>query len=111
MVGIRAYNVLDQLKFKQRYLFDYVENGVILWCNTILPEDGETNLKTLLPTLFTLSRDRVTDENSAVEILAKKHALINYPNKINKDDFNGGYKNADYTSQASGPRNSPLFYL
>ncbi|WP_289064048.1 PIG-L family deacetylase [uncultured Zobellia sp.] len=89
VVGIRAYNVLDQLKFKQRYLFDYVENGGNLVVQYNTAGRWGDQFENLAPYPITLSRDRVTDENSAVEILAKKHALINYPNKINKDDFNG----------------------
>ena len=36
-----------------------------------------------------LSRDRVTDENSEVSIIAKNHALVNFPNAIEEKDFEG----------------------
>ncbi|SIS55074.1 GlcNAc-PI de-N-acetylase [Zobellia uliginosa] len=89
VVGIRAYNVVEELKFKQRYLFDYVENGgnLIVQYNTASRRGKQ--LENLAPYPITLSRDRVTDENSEVKILAKKHALMNYPNTIGQSDFEG----------------------
>ncbi len=89
VVGIRAYNVIPELKFKQQYLFDYVSNGgnLILQYNTAgrwaAAYDG------IAPYPLKLSRDRVTDENSDVEIIAKDHALVNFPNAITTEDFEG----------------------
>lgn len=89
VVGIRAYNVVDELKFKQRYLLDYVKNGgnLILQYNTA--DKNVSNMENLAPYPLSISRDRVTDEASEVKILAKNHPLVNYPNKITQDDFNG----------------------
>jgi len=89
VVGIRAYNVVKELKFKQKYLFDYVEAGgnLILQYNTAGRWDAQ--FENLAPYPIKLSRDRVTDENSSVEIIAKNHELVNYPNKITKADFDG----------------------
>jgi len=89
VVGIRAYNVLDELKFKQRYLFDYVEKGGNLVVQYNTAGRWGDQFENLAPFPITLSRDRVTDENSEVEIVAKKNALVNYPNKIEENDFNG----------------------
>lgn len=89
VVGIRAYNIVDELKFKQRYLLDYVKGGgnLIVQYNTAGRWDKQfTNIS---PFNLKLSRDRVTDENSAVNILAKDHALVNFPNPIVAEDFNG----------------------
>ncbi len=36
-----------------------------------------------------LSRDRVVEEDAVVTLLAKKHELLNLPNKINLSDFEG----------------------
>ncbi|MET6990906.1 PIG-L family deacetylase [Sediminicola arcticus] len=89
VVGIRAYNVVDALRFKQKYLLDYVKNGgnLIIQYNT----SGRSGLDfpNLAPYKLTVSRDRVTDENSEVTILAKEHPIVNVPNKINASDFNG----------------------
>ncbi len=89
VVGIRAYNVVEELKFKQRYLLDYVKEGgnLIIQYNT----SGRNGLdmENLAPYPLSISRDRVTDETSDVNILANRHAVVNYPNKITKNDFNG----------------------
>lgn len=89
VVGIRAYNVVNELKFKQRYLLDYVKDGgnLIVQYNT----SGRWNkqFENIAPYPLKLSRDRVTDENSEVSIIAKKHALVNFPNPIEEKDFEG----------------------
>ncbi len=89
VVGIRAYNVVDELKFKQNFLLDYVKNGgnLILQYNT----SGRTGLKfeNLAPYSLEVSRDRVTDENAPVTILDPKHPIMNFPNKIEPKDFEG----------------------
>lgn len=89
VVGIRAYNTVDELKFKQKYILDYVKNGgnVIVQYNTnrrIKVDPSE-----LAPYSLQLSRDRVTDENAKVDIIAKDHSLVNFPNKIEANDFEG----------------------
>lgn len=90
VVGIRAYNVVDELKFKQKFLLDYVNQGgtIIVQYNTTW-RNGDFPVKNLAPYQLQLSRDRVTDENSAVEVLTQNHSLINFPNKISQSDFNG----------------------
>ncbi|WP_417557088.1 PIG-L family deacetylase [Mesoflavibacter zeaxanthinifaciens] len=87
VVGIRAYNILDELKFKQQILFDFVENGG----NMIVQYNTSHRLKVdqLAPYTLQLSRDRVTDENAEVTLLAKNHPVLNYPNQITKADFEG----------------------
>ncbi|MBO0593014.1 PIG-L family deacetylase [Cellulophaga sp. E16_2] len=89
VMGIRAYNVLPELKFKQKNLLDYVKNGgtMIVQYNTAGRWDEQ--FENIAPFDLTLSNDRVTDENAVVTILAKKHSLLNFPNKITNDDFNG----------------------
>ena len=89
VVGIRAYNVVDELKFKQRYLLDYVKEGgnLIIQYNTA-GRNG-LDMENLAPYPLSISRDRVTDETSNVSILAKTHPLVIYPNKITQNDFNG----------------------
>jgi hypothetical protein len=89
VVGIRAYNVVDELKFKQRYLLDYVKEGGNLIVQYNTAGRNGLDMDNLAPYPLSISRDRVTDETSNVSILAKKHALVNYPNKITQNDFNG----------------------
>jgi len=87
VVGIRAYNIVDELKFKQQLLFDFVEQGgnMIVQYNT----SRGINVDQLAPYDLKLSRDRVTDENAEVRIINPDHELLNYPNKITQEDFKG----------------------
>ena len=41
------------------------------------------------PYPFTIGRDRVTGENASVSFLNPTHPLLNFPNRITKDDFEG----------------------
>ncbi|KAG1658288.1 hypothetical protein GQR58_023053 [Nymphon striatum] len=89
VVGIRAYNVVDELKFKQRYLLDYVKNGGNLIVQYNTASRWGKQFENIAPYSLEVSRDRVTDENSEVKILAKDHSLVNFPNPIAPEDFNG----------------------
>jgi len=85
VVGIRAYNVVKELKFKQKFLLDYVEKGG----NMIVQYNTNRNVDVGAPYPIKLSRDRVTDEFAEVLILAEENPLMTYPNKITNEDFNG----------------------
>jgi hypothetical protein len=87
VIGIRAYNTLETIKFKQEVLFDFVKNGG----NMIVQYNTSHRLKVdqLAPFPLKLSRDRVTDENAEVTFLNPNHSVLNYPNKITQADFNG----------------------
>jgi LmbE family N-acetylglucosaminyl deacetylase len=89
VLGIRAYNVVDELKFKQSYLLDYVKNGgnLIIQYNTA--GRWRNQFENIAPYPISISRDRVTDENAEVTIIAKNHSLINFPNTITVKDFDG----------------------
>jgi LmbE family N-acetylglucosaminyl deacetylase len=83
VLGIRAYNVVKELKFKQKYLLAYVENGG----NMIVQYNTNRRVDVAAPFELKLSRDRVTDEFAEVRVLEKEHSLLNYPNKITPEDF------------------------
>ncbi|MDG1039658.1 MAG: PIG-L family deacetylase [Polaribacter sp.] len=87
VIGIRAYNTTEVLKFKQKFLLDYVEKGgnMIVQYNT----SGRGGIDVKAPFDLSISRDRVTDETAEVKILAKNHSLMNFPNKIETSDFDG----------------------
>ncbi|MBR9845333.1 MAG: PIG-L family deacetylase [Algicola sp.] len=87
VVGIRAYNTVEALKFKQQILFDYVAQGgnMIVQYNT----NRRLNVDNIAPYDLKLSRDRVTDEFAEVTLLASNHEVLNYPNKITAKDFEG----------------------
>lgn len=87
VVGIRAYNTLEDLHFHQKELLDYVKNGgnLIVQYNTA----GRKGIDVKAPFELKVSRDRVTDEQAEVRFLAPEHPLLNSPNKISSKDFEG----------------------
>jgi len=87
VIGIRAYNTVEALKFKQQVLFDFVKQGgnMIVQYNT----NRGLKTKTLAPYPLELSRDRVTDEQSEVIFINPSHPILNTPNKITQKDFEG----------------------
>ena len=85
VTGVRAYNVVEELQFKQDLLLDYVKKGG----NLIVQYNTNRNVKIAPPFPIKLSRDRVTDENAEVIIIDENHELLNFPNKITKQDFEG----------------------
>ncbi len=87
ILGIRAFNVVEELKYKNKILFQYVENGG----NLIIQYNTTNNLitKEIAPYNLELSRDRVTDENAKVTFVFPNHKVLNQPNKITEKDFTG----------------------
>jgi LmbE family N-acetylglucosaminyl deacetylase len=87
MTGIRAYNTVNALAFKQSILFDFVKEGhtMIVQYNTL--DDIVT--KDIAPFPLKISRDRVTDENAKTDFLEPNNPVLNYPNKITSKDFEG----------------------
>lgn len=87
VIGIRAYNTVEALNFKQQILFDYVAQGgnMIVQYNT----RHRVKVDKIAPYELKLSRDRVTDEFAKVTILDPNHPLMTTPNKITKADFEG----------------------
>ena len=88
ILGIRAYNTVQELVNKQDILLTYVKEGgnLIVQYNTnhrMLVTDN------LAPYDLKLSRKRITDENAEVTFVAPEHEMMNYPNKIVKSDFDG----------------------
>jgi len=84
ITGIRAYNTRDNLAAFHKELVKYVEHG-----GTLISQYNTTGDLVIEPGVLplTLSRDRVTDENSEVEILNSTHQVFNQPFKITKEDF------------------------
>lgn len=85
VVGIRAFNVHNELTFKNKILWDYVKQGgtVVLQYNT----NRGFNSDIAGPYPISFNRDRVTNENSKVTLLNPLHPLLNKPNKITSNDF------------------------
>ncbi|MGB0930360.1 MAG: PIG-L family deacetylase [Chitinophagales bacterium] len=87
IVGIRAFNTVDALKFKNKELMEYVKQGgtVMVQYNT----SHRLVTKDIAPYPLTLSRDRVAVEESEVRFLKPEHPVLNTPNKITAADFDG----------------------
>jgi len=87
VLGVRAYNTQERISNWLPELFAYVKNGgvAIAQYNTL----ADLKAEQLGPYPLEISRDRVTDENAAVRILAPNHPLMNSPNKITPNDFEG----------------------
>jgi hypothetical protein len=87
VAGVRAYNTRKGLVLAQPRLLDFVKNGgtYVVQYNTnqdlVVPEIGPYPLKP--------SRDRVTVEESPVQILNPDHPLLLGPNRIGSADFEG----------------------
>ncbi|MDN3585915.1 PIG-L family deacetylase [Pedobacter aquatilis] len=87
VTGVRVINTEKRIKNWQTALKTYVENGgtIVMQYNTT--QDMALQDFGIYP--FSISGKRVTEENAAVKFLNPKHKLLNYPNKITADDFNG----------------------
>jgi hypothetical protein len=87
VLGVRAYNKHDDIKFKQAELMLYVENGG----NLIVQYNTSRGLATtdIGPYPLELSRSRVTVEEAPITMVNENHPLLNYPNKISSKDFDG----------------------
>ena len=85
IMGIRAYNTVNELEFKQPILLDLVKDGktMIVQYNTT----GKLVTDKLAPYDLRISRDRVTEEDAKVTFLAPNHPVLNTPNKITSKDF------------------------
>ena len=87
IAGVRAYNTRPALKIYQSRLMDYVKNGgtyIVQYVTLQRPES-----ENLGPYPFNVSRDRVTVEDAPPVFLNPHHPLLNYPNAITAEDFDG----------------------
>lgn len=87
IVGVRAYNTNPRMKYWQSQLMNYVNNGGTMLVQYNVNSPLVTN--NLGPFPFSLSRDRVTDENAAVTFLQPDDVVMHYPNEITSADFSG----------------------
>jgi len=87
VTGIRAYNTNERLQIHYNKLMTYVQNGgnLIVQYNTN-SRIGPVGSK-LGPFPFTISRERVTNENAEVRFTKPQHMVLNYPNIISQKDF------------------------
>lgn len=87
VLGVRALNTNTRIRFMMNDLLTFVKEGgtmIVQYNNNFDLETSEFS-----PYSLSLSRDRVTDENSPVRILKADHPVLNTPNKISESDFTG----------------------
>jgi LmbE family N-acetylglucosaminyl deacetylase len=88
VVGPRAYQSSQTLQDNNEYLLAYVRNG-----GRLVVQYGQAEMQRpgIMPYPMTLNQraDRVTDENAPVTFTDPQSPLLNSPNKIRQDDFNG----------------------
>lgn len=87
VLGVRALNTNERIRFIMPLLLEYVKNGGTLVVQYNTTFDLETD--SFSPYPLSISRDRVTEEDAEVRILEPAHRVLNYPNKITNEDFNG----------------------
>ena len=89
VTGIRAYNTNDWMQNYNQKLLDYVKQGG----NFIVQYNTNNRIGPLIakisPYPFTISRERVTDENAEVRFTDPNATVLNFPNKITAEDFKG----------------------
>lgn len=110
ILGIRAYNTVEELKYKQAALLKYVENGgtVIVQYNT----NRGLLVNPIAPYDLQISRDRVTEEDAQVNFINPQHPLLNSPNKISEKDFNGWVQERGlYFADKWGPEFTPVLSM
>ncbi len=87
ITGIRAYNTRERLRHVQGKLLQYIENG-----GTLIVQYNVSRgmlIENVGPYPFTIGQDRVSMENAPVQILHPEHPLLNFPNVIGPEDFEG----------------------
>jgi LmbE family N-acetylglucosaminyl deacetylase len=87
VLGVRANNTEKKLGRWMPFLWSYVKAGgnLVMQYNT----NQDTTVDQLGMYNFSIANKRVTEENATVTFLNPNHKLLNFPNKITAEDFNG----------------------
>ena len=87
VTGVRVYNIEPRMKFMNDKLLKYVENGGVLLVQYNVNQPLQIN--NIGPYPFTVSRERVTEEDAPIKVTDPSLKVFNYPNKISEKDFEG----------------------
>jgi hypothetical protein len=111
VVGIRAYNVNEDLRSNNARLLRYVEQGGTLIVQYNTPMGGNNAGFPFGPYPMTNSAaDRITVEESPVRLLQPGNPLLTSPNKITEADFKGWVQERGlYFMRQWDPRYTALF--
>jgi LmbE family N-acetylglucosaminyl deacetylase len=85
VMGVRALNTNERANYFMPAVLEYVKTGgtLVVQYNT----NSRMETEVFAPYPLTVGRERVTDENSEVRILAPGHPVMTTPNKITPADF------------------------
>lgn len=88
LMGVRALNISTELTDKEAVFMKYIEEGgnLIVQYNT---NNQLGRLNSFGPYPYNISRKRVVDENSPIKFELPNHSTLNFPNKLEKSDFEG----------------------
>lgn len=88
VTGARAYEVREDLVENNGRLLNYVRGG-----GTLIVQYNKYAFADLdvapLPMNYDRPHDRVTDETAPINILRPNHPVLNFPNKLGPEDFDG----------------------
>ena len=85
ITGIRAVNVEKRMSYWLPVLFEYAQNGGTLVMQYNTTQDLATTKVGPYP--FTITSDRVTEEDAKMDFVDPKARLLNYPNVITQADL------------------------
>ncbi|MGB4842943.1 MAG: PIG-L family deacetylase [Ferruginibacter sp.] len=89
VTGVRAYNTNEWMNNVYYELMKYVEDGGVLLVQYNTSNRIGPVVAKIAPYPFSITRNRVTDEEAKVNFLLPDHRALNYPNKITDKDFDG----------------------
>ena len=91
ILGVRAVNTQSWLKDKKEVLLDYVNEGgtMVTQYNTTRRLDWNSFAPYQLSFSGRSADSRVAEEGAKVNIVNNSSVVMNYPNAISNDDFNG----------------------
>jgi len=90
ITGIRAYNLSEWLTSKNEVMNEYIKNGGNLIIQYLRNNFVNGKKIQVGPYPFTVNaQSRVTEEDALVNFLLPNHPVLNFPNKITTQDFDG----------------------
>lgn len=87
ITGIRAYNTRESLANNHQRIMNFIKSG-----GTVIDQYNTTwglPMENIGPYRFHISHDRITVEEAPVQFINSNHSLLNYPNHITQQDFDG----------------------
>jgi len=87
--GVRALNIHTHITQKLPLIYNYIQDGGVVLMQYNVNSRLQEEHFSPKPAPFTITRTRVTEEDAKVTFTDPKDPILNYPNKITPEDFNG----------------------